>query len=71
MVNISICSEYNNTTALITHTDRDDTRILYPLFCTTVIFAFHLSNYSSSQPKNSGVKYDKINVHPVRNGEPD
>ena len=69
MVNIRICSVYSNTIALVTNTDCNDTKNQYLLLCRASIFAFNPSNHSSNQSKNSGVKYVRINVHPVGQGQ--
>ena len=69
MVNIGICSEYNNPITLADHSNCTDTATSYPLFCTTsFLFGFYLSSYSSNHSKKSGVKYDRISVHPAGQG---
>lgn len=63
MVNISICPEYNNAAVLVARTNSNNTQILCHLFC--IAFLLYPSYCSSNQSKNFGVKYVRINVHPV------
>jgi len=57
VVNVRICSKYNKIIVL------DDT--VPSIWYNSPSFTFYIPNHTSNQSKKSGVKYERINVHPV------